>query len=146
MLDVRIKWTNMSLPSLSPPGSGLVETVTFAQTTRLLAGGSETTRFTMLVNGVDDPVDAGITAYCLVLRVDQDYLEILVCGVLIDPVRIKDSQVCTASSNTLLGRRLQRTLVLELVYTLVRGFSCEDKLSVTAQLQKEFSLGRLIIP
>ncbi len=44
-----------------------------------------------LVNGLHDPVDAGITPDGFVLRVDEDYLEILVRRVLIDPVRIEDS-------------------------------------------------------
>jgi len=113
----------MSFPSLSPPSSGLVESMTLAQPTRLLASSSKTTGFTMLVNGVDDPVDPGITANCLVLRVYQDDLKVLICGVLVDPVGVKDPQVRTPASNTLLGRRLQRTLVLELVNTLVCGFS-----------------------
>ena len=36
-------------------------------TTGLLAGGSETASLTVLVHGVDDPVDAGVTADGLVL-------------------------------------------------------------------------------
>lgn len=44
-----------------------------------------------LVNGLHDPVDAGITPDGFVLRVDEDYLEILVRRVLIDPVRVEDS-------------------------------------------------------
>jgi len=120
----------MSLPSLSPTSSGFVKSMTLAQATRLLASCSETTRFAVLVNRIDDPVDAGIPANGLVLRVDQDNLKVLVCGVLIDPVRVEDSQICTSSSHTLLSRGLQRALVFELVYTLVGRFSCEDNWSI----------------
>ena len=40
----------------------------------------------MLVNGVDDPVDAGVTSDSLVLRIDENNFIILVRRVLIDPV------------------------------------------------------------
>ena len=82
----------MSLPSLSPTSSGFVESMTLAQATRLLACCSETTRFAVLVNRINDPVDAGIPANGLVLRVDQDDLKVLVCRILIDPVGVEDSQ------------------------------------------------------
>jgi len=36
------------LPGLPPAGGGLVELVSFSETTGLLAGGSETTRFAVL--------------------------------------------------------------------------------------------------
>jgi hypothetical protein len=76
----------VSLPGLSPAGSGLVESVSLAQTTGLLASGSETTRLAVLVDWVDDPVDAGVAADGLVLRVNEDDLVVLVGGVLVDPV------------------------------------------------------------
>jgi hypothetical protein len=120
----------MSLPSLSPTSCGFVESMTLAQATRLLASCSETTRFAVLVNRIDDPVDTGIPANGLVLRIDQDNLKVLICGVLVDPVRVEDAQVRTPTSDTLLGRGLQRSLVFELVYTLVGRFPCEDNISV----------------
>src|SRR5277367_1105000 len=100
----------MSLPSLSPASSSFVKSVTLAQATRLLASCSEATRFTVLVNGIDNPVDAGIPANGLMLRVDQDNLKVLVCGVLIDPVRVQNSQIRTTTSHTLLSCGLQRAL------------------------------------
>ena len=93
----------MSLPGLSSSSSCLVISVTLAQTTRLLAGCSETTGFAMLVDWVDDPVNAGIAADGLMLRVDEDDLKVLVGGVLVDPVRVEDTQVGAATSDTLLG-------------------------------------------
>ena len=68
----------MSLPGLSAASGGLVVSVTLAQTTGLLASCGESTRFAVLVNGVDDPVDTSITADGLVLGVDEDDLEVLV--------------------------------------------------------------------
>ena len=89
------------LPRLSPSGSCFVITVSLAQTTRLLASCGETTRFAVLVHWVDNPVDAGVAADCFVLRIYQDYLEVLVCGVLIDPVRVQDTQIGAATTDTL---------------------------------------------
>ena len=113
----------MSLPGLSAASSCLVVSVTFAQTTRLLASSGETTRFTVLVDRVDDPVDAGVAADGLVLRVNEDNLEVLVGRVLVDPVRVENSQVGAATSDTLLSSRLEGSLVLQLVNTLVGGLA-----------------------
>lgn len=56
----------------------------------------------MLVNWLDDPVDARITTDRLVLRVDKDDFEVLVGGVLVDPVRVKHTQIGAATSDALL--------------------------------------------
>jgi hypothetical protein len=127
--------TDMSLPSLSPTSSGLVESMTLAQATRLLASCSEHTRFTVLVNRIDDPINARVTSNGLMLRVDQDDLKILICGILINPVRVEDSQICTATSHPLLSCRFQRPLVFKLIYTLVGRFSCDHNSSVTVPAQ-----------
>jgi hypothetical protein len=71
------------------------------------------------VDGVADPVNAGITADGLVLGVDTDNLEVLVGRVLVDPVGVQDTQVGAAATNTLLSGSGQSTLVLKLVDTLV---------------------------
>ena len=109
----------MSLPGLSSASSCLVVSMTLAQTTRLLASSGETPGFAMLVDGIDDPVDARITANSLVLRINENDLEVLVGRVLVDPVGVQDSQVGATTSDTLLGSRLEGSLVLELVHTLV---------------------------
>lgn len=75
------------------------------------------------MDGVADPVDAGITADSLVLGVNENDLEVLVGGVLVDPVGVQDTQVGAAAANTLLGSGAQSTLVLELVDTLVGGLA-----------------------
>ena len=127
----------MSLPGLSATSSCLVVSVTLAQTARLLASSSETPGFAMLMNGVDDPADARITTDGLVLRVDEDNLEILVGGVLVDPVRVENTQVGAATSDTLLGSRLERSLVLELVHTLVGRLACIGCISKNFNSQVE---------
>ena len=78
----------------------------------------------MLVDGVCDPVDAGVTADGLVLGVDEDDLVVLVGAVLVDPVGVKDAEVGAAAADTLLSGGLEGTLVLELVDTLVGGLAC----------------------
>jgi hypothetical protein len=109
----------VSLPGLSTASSGLVVSVTLAQATRLLASGSETTGLAVLVDWLDDPVDARIAADGLVLGVNKDDFVVLVGRVLVNPVGIQDTQVGAATTDTLLGSRLEGSLVLELVNTLV---------------------------
>jgi hypothetical protein len=112
------------LPGLPATSSGVVVLVTTSKTTRLLAGGGEATALAVLVDGVRDPVDAGIAADGLVLGVDKDDLVVLVGRVLVDPVRVENAQVGAAAADTLLSGRLERALVLELVDTLVGGLTC----------------------
>ena len=52
----------MPLPRLPAAGSGLVVAVALVETTRLLAGGSKTAGLAVLVDGLGDPVDSGVTA------------------------------------------------------------------------------------
>jgi hypothetical protein len=113
----------VALPGLSATGTGLVVAVALVETAGLLAGGGEATGLAVLVDGVDDPVDAGVDADGLVLGVDKDDLEVLVGGVLVDPVGVEDAQVGAAAADTLLSGSLERALVLELVHTLVGGLA-----------------------
>lgn len=114
----------MALPGLSAASLGLVVSVTLVETTGLLAGGGKTTSLAVLVDGVDDPVDAGVDADGLVLGVDEDDLVVLVGRVLVDPVRVEDSEVSASAADTLLGGSLEGSLVLQLVDTLVGGLAC----------------------
>lgn len=114
-------------PGLSAAGLGLVVAVALVETTGLLAGGSETTGLAVLVDGVDDPVDAGVLADGLVRGVDEDDLVVLVGRVLVDPVRVQDAQVGAAATDTLLGGGLEGALVLQLVDTLVGGLACSSR-------------------
>ena len=116
----------LSLPGLSATGRGVVVTVTLVDTTVVLAGGGQATEFAVLVDGVDDPVDASILADGLVLGVDEDDLEVLVGRVLVDPVRVQDAQVGAAAADTLLGDGTERALELELVDTLVGGLAWRE--------------------
>lgn len=81
-------------------------------------------RGTYLVHGVDDPVDSGVSADGLVRRVNEDDFKVFVCRVLVDPVRVEDSQVGASSTNSFFGRGAEGSLVLQLVDTLVGGLAC----------------------
>lgn len=92
------------------------------------------------MNGVTDPVDAGITTDGLVLGVDKDDLVVLVGRVLVDPVGVQDAQVSSAATNTLLSGGLESTLVLELVNTVVGGLACSH--NRTLAKKKSFNFHR----
>ena len=97
----------------------IVVAMTLVDTSALLAGRGQATHLTVLVDWIDDPVDARIAADGLVLWIDEDDLEVLVCAVCIDPVAVEDTQVGAAAADTLFCGRAEGALVLELVDTLV---------------------------
>ena len=130
----------MAEPGLSAASTGLVVAVTLVETTGLLASGGETTSLAVLVDGVDDPVDAGIAADGLVLGVDEDDLVVLVGAVLVDPVGVEDAEVSAAATDTLLGGGLEGALVLELVDTLVGGLACFRMKKTRVSISRPVSL------
>lgn len=75
------------------------------------------------MDGLDDPVDAGVAADSLVLGVNEDDLVVLVGRVLVDPVGVQDAEVSSVTADTLLSSGLQGALVLQLVNTLVGGLA-----------------------
>ncbi|KAH3665931.1 hypothetical protein OGAPHI_004120 [Ogataea philodendri] len=107
------------LPSVSSSLLGLVEQVTLLDTSGLLSNSSKTSGFSVLVDRVGDPVVSSVSSDGLVLWVNTNDLVVLVGRVLVDPVRVQDSQVSSLSTNSLLGSGSQRLLVLQLVDTLV---------------------------
>lgn len=114
----------VALPGVTAATAGVVVAVALVETSALLASGGETALLAVLVDGVDDPVDAGVAADGLVLGVDEDDLVVLVGAVLVDPVGVQDAQVRAAAADTLLSGGLERALVLELVHTLVGRLAC----------------------
>jgi hypothetical protein len=77
--------------------------MTLVEATRLLASSCETTGLAVLVDCLDNPVDARIATDGFVLWVDEDDLEVLVGRVLVDPVGVEDAKVGAATTDTLLG-------------------------------------------
>ena len=84
----------------------------------------------VLVDGLDDPVDAGIVADLGVGGVGKDHLVVLHGGVLVDPVRVEDAEVGELAPDLLLGDGLEVALKLELVDTLVLGLTEDGSLGV----------------
>jgi hypothetical protein len=81
------------------------------------------TAFTNLVNWFDDPIYPRITANGGMLRVDENDFEVFVGRILIDPIGIQDPEICATTANTFFGCGSERSLVFELVDTLVGGFA-----------------------
>jgi len=90
-----------------------------AKTTSLASGTGESAAFAVFVDRVDDPVDARIVADLLVGRINHDDFIVFHSSVLVDPVRVQNTQVAVAASSLLFGHRLKVTFELELVDTLV---------------------------
>ena len=61
--------------------------------------------------------------YGLVAGVDENDLVVLVHTVLVDPVRVKHTEVAAASADALLRNALQTTLGLEMIDTLTDGLA-----------------------
>lgn len=101
----------------------MVVLVTLAGTPVLLSFGGKTSGFSVLVDGVGDPVDSSITSDSLVRRVDTDDFVVLVDTVLVDPVRVQDSQVSAPPANTFLGSCSESPLELQVVDTLSDGLT-----------------------
>jgi hypothetical protein len=78
----------VALPGVATASSGVVVTVSLVETTGLLSSGGKSTGLAVLVDGLDDPVDAGVATDGLVLGVDEDDLEVLVGSVLVNPVGV----------------------------------------------------------
>ena len=112
--------------------TSIVEAMTLIQASALLARGRQSTLLAVLVDRVDDPIDAWVTADGLVLRVNEDDFEVLVGTVLVDPVAVEDTQVGATATDTLLGGGLERALILELVHTMIRRLACGNRSDTVA--------------
>lgn len=104
---------------MTTTGLGLVVTMALVDTSGFLSSRSQTSGLSVLVHWVGDPVVSGVSSDGLVGWVHQDHLEVLVGGVLVDPVRVQHSQVGSTTTDSLFGGSSQRALVLQLTDTLV---------------------------
>jgi hypothetical protein len=57
-----------------------------------------------------------------VLRIHKNHLIVLVCSILINPIRIQDPQIGALPSNPFLSSHPQTLLILELIDSLIRRF------------------------
>jgi len=111
---------------VSLPGRCLgcvVVAISLAKTTVLFSDAGETTSFSPFVDWVSDPVDSCVTTNSFVIWVDQDNLIILINTVLVDPVRVQNSQISTPPTDSFLGNTSETSLGFEMVYTLAHGLA-----------------------
>ena len=104
-----------------------------AKTTGLAPSTGESTAFAVLVYRVDDPVDARIITDLLVRRINHDDFIVFHGGILVNPVRVQDTQVAVPASCLFLSDGLKVALKLELVNTLMLGLT-EDHTTVILTL------------
>ena len=64
-----------------------------------------------------------IKTYRLVVGIDEDNLVVLVNTVLVNPVRVQNTQITATTADTLLSNRAEPTLELEVVDTLADGLA-----------------------
>eukprot|EP00471_Norrisiella_sphaerica_P011424 CAMPEP_0184497968 /NCGR_PEP_ID=MMETSP0113_2-20130426/37834_1 /TAXON_ID=91329 /ORGANISM="Norrisiella sphaerica, Strain BC52" /LENGTH=125 /DNA_ID=CAMNT_0026885295 /DNA_START=51 /DNA_END=428 /DNA_ORIENTATION=- len=78
----------------------------------VLSGGSESTHFTVLVNRVNNPIDTRVVADSVVVRINADDFKVLVCGILVYPVGVKDPEIGASAADTCLSDRAKVPLKL----------------------------------
>jgi hypothetical protein len=127
------------------PGGGLggvVVAAAFSETAVLFSDAGEAAGLPALVYRLGDPADSWVAAdlharlpstwgetgepsrtYGLVIGINEDDLVIFVDTVLVNPVRVQDTQVATTPANTLFRNTPQSSLGLEVVHTLMDGFT-----------------------
>ena len=109
--------------------------------TDLFPNAGESTGFTTLVHRLHDPVDSGIPSdletrsgngmdvierqaiHRFVVRIHQYNLVVLVDAILINPVRIQDSEVSASPADSFLCSTAQPSLILQVVDTLTYRFA-----------------------
>jgi len=102
---------------------GVVVATAFSETAVLFTNAGETASLPALVHRLGDPVDPRVAANSLVIRINENDFVVFVDTVLVDPIRVQYSQVTTAPTNTLFGNTPQSSLRLEVVHTLMNGFT-----------------------
>ena len=76
-----------------------------------------------LMDRLHDPIDSCIATDSLMLRINEYDFEVFVGRVLVDPVRIQHSEIGATTANTFFSGRLERSLIFQLVDTLIRRFT-----------------------
>ncbi len=106
---------------------GVVGAVTLdSEATVLSTSRGEASSLTVLVDRVNDPVNARIVSDGNVLRINKDDLKVLVGGILVNPVRVQHSQVVAVAASTLLSHTSQVADEFQLVDTLVLGLTVNN--------------------
>jgi hypothetical protein len=101
-----------------------------AEASVLTARTCEPSALAALVNGVGDPLNTGVVPDSSMLRVDQDYFEILVGRVSSNPVRVQHAQVAASAASLVLCANAKGESALKFVDTVVLGLTVYDTLAV----------------
>jgi hypothetical protein len=94
-----------------------------SESTSLASSAGKSTHFAVLVDGVDDPVNTGVVADLLVVGVDADDFVVFHGRVLVDPVRVENTEIWVSASGLFFGYGLKIALELKVVDTLMLGLT-----------------------
>ena len=118
-----------SLPGGSNRWSSVMGSVSLlSETSVFLTGGGKSSKLSLVVLLVADPIDSGILSNGGVVWINADNLEEFVGSVLTNPVRVEDSQVGASSTDLLLSNRSVGSSFLELSDTLMDWLSVDNTL------------------
>jgi len=106
---------------------------TLAQSTSFPSGTGKTPALSVLVHGVDNPIDAWVIANLEMGRINQNNFIVFHGGVLVHPVGVEDTQVSKFTSHLLFGDGLKIALEFNLFNTLVLGLT-KDHTTVVGTL------------
>jgi hypothetical protein len=120
-----------SLPGTTLDTVGTVSTL--AESTTLASSARQATAFTVLMDGVDDPVNTRVVTDLLMCGVDHDDLVVLHGCVLVDPVRVQHTKVGVPPSGFFFCNILEVSFELQMVNTLMLGLT-EDHTTVILTL------------
>lgn len=79
------------------------------------------------MNRLDDPIDSRVATYGFVLGIDTDDFKVFVSGILVDPVGVQYPQIGTSATDTFFCGRFERSLVFQLVDSLVGRLACRTQ-------------------
>ena len=126
--------TVVILPCGTARRSGLGVQMSLALKTTVFATGcGKSTKLTVLMYRLADPVDTRIITDSSVSRVNKNHLKILVHSVLIYPVRVKNTQSTTFASNSLFSKTTKISSGLKLCDTLIHRLSIHNTLQSSKQ-------------
>jgi hypothetical protein len=122
------------LPGGPPARSCMVIQMPSVNPSGFLANGCQSTRLTMFHGRGTDPVNPRIATNCIynkfhskqghtVLRINKNNLKVFIGRILVDPIRIQNPQIGTFATNAFFSCGTQRTLVFQLIDSLVCLYS-----------------------
>jgi len=114
-------------PGGSSRGSVLVMAMAaIQQASRVASCRRQPSHLSVLHCRLANPVHSWVLSYDLVVRIHHDHLEEFECRILIDPIRVEDTEVGAATSHTLLCDLSEVYASLHLVDSLALGLSVHD--------------------